>query len=152
LPIGNYLGDTLDADGVARLRAAISRLERRLSAAARQSGVTPTQLWILAAVVRHGSIGIGELAATEDVNPTMLSRVIGKLDDAGLIRRVHDPRDRRAALVEPTAAGRRLKQRIQEQRTAALAELLNGLSPQQEEALAAAVPALEALVPAARRP
>src|SRR6185437_9549289 len=49
-------------------------------------------------------------------------------------------------------AGRRLKQRIQEQRTAALAELLNGLSPQQEEALAAAIPALEALVPAARWP
>lgn len=142
----------MDADGVARLRRAVSRLERRLSAAARQSGVTPTQLWILAAVVRHGSIGIGELAVTEDVNPTMLSRVIGKLDDAGLIRRVPDPHDRRAALVEPTAAGRRLKQRVQEQRTAALAELVNELSPQQEAALAAAIPALEALVPAARRP
>ncbi|HEX7107537.1 MAG TPA: MarR family transcriptional regulator, partial [Acidothermaceae bacterium] len=122
----------MEAANVARLRAAVGRLERHLAAAARDRRLTPTQAWILAAVVRHGSIGIGELAAVEDVNPTMLSRVIGKLDDAGLIRRVPDPRDGRAALVEPTAAGRRMKQRMQERRNAALSEALSGLSDDED--------------------
>ena len=142
----------MDAANVARLRVAVGRLERHLAAAARDPRLTPTQAWILAAVVRHGSIGIGELAAVEDVNPTMLSRVIGKLDDAGLIRRVPDPRDGRAALVEPTAAGRRMKQRMQERRNAALSEALSGLSEDEDAALVAALPALEALATAARRP
>lgn len=142
----------MDADRIARLRAAVGRLERRLNTAARESGLTPTQMWVLASVVRHGSVGIGELAATEALNPTMLSRVIGKLDDAGLIRRVPDPADRRAALIEPTAAGRRMKQRIQEERTAALAARITLLSPEQEEALLGALPALETLATGPRQP
>lgn len=142
----------MDADGIARLRAVVGRLERRLNTAARESGLTPTQMWVLASVVRHGSVGIGELAATEALNPTMLSRVIGKLDDAGLIRRVPDPADRRAALIEPTAAGRLMKQRIQEERTAALAARLTLLSPEQEEALLVALPALETLATGPRQP
>ncbi len=142
----------MDAANLARLRSAIGRLERHLAAAARDARLTPTQAWILAAVVRHGSIGISELAVAEDVNPTMLSRVIGKLDDAGLIRRVPSPHDRRAALVEPTAAGRRLKQRMQERRTAALSQALAALSGDEDAALVAALPALESLASAARRP
>ena len=59
----------MDAANVARLRVAVGRLERHLAAAARDPRLTPTQAWILAAVVRHGSIGIGELAAVEDVTP-----------------------------------------------------------------------------------
>jgi DNA-binding MarR family transcriptional regulator len=109
-------------------------------------------MWVLAAIVRNGAIGIGELAANEGVNPTMLSRVIGKLDDAGLIKRVPDPADRRAAVIEPTSAGRRLKQRIQEQRTAALAERLTRLSSEQDKALEAALSALEALATETRQP
>lgn len=142
----------MDAASLARLRAAVGRLERHLAAAARDPQLTPTQEWILAAVVRHGSIGISELAAAEDVNPTMLSRVIGKLDDAGLIRRESSAHDRRAALVAPTPAGRRLKQRMQERRSAALAAALADLSDDEDAALEAALPALEALATAARRP
>jgi DNA-binding MarR family transcriptional regulator len=142
----------MEAADLARLRTAVGRLERHLAGAAREPQMTPTQAWILASVVRHGSVGIGELAAVEDVNPTMLSRVIGKLDDAGLIRRVPDPRDGRAALVEPTAAGRRLKQRMQERRTVALSKALEILSDDEDAALVAALPALEALATAARQP
>jgi DNA-binding MarR family transcriptional regulator len=152
LPVGNYWTEAaVDSANLARLRVSVGRLERHLAAAARDPRLTPTQAWILAAVVRHGSIGISELAVAEDVNPTMLSRVIGKLDDAGLIRRVPSPRDRRAALVEPTAAGRRLKQRMQERRNAALSEALASLSDDEDAALVAALPALEALATAARR-
>ena len=136
----------MDADHVARLRAAVGRLERRLNTAVRQeSGLSPTQMWVLASVVRQGSVGISELAASEGLNPTMLSRVLGKLDDAKLIRRVPDPNDKRAALIEPTSAGRRMKERINERRTALLAERLALLSKEQDDALAAAIPALEAL-------
>ncbi|MGH8889305.1 MAG: MarR family winged helix-turn-helix transcriptional regulator, partial [Acidothermaceae bacterium] len=123
----------MDAEALARLRAAVGRLNRRLSAAAQGSDLTPTQMWVLTEIVRHGPIGVGELATSEALNPTMLSRVVGKLEDAGLVSRTNDPVDRRVTFVEPTAAGRRLKQRIQQQRTAELAERLELLSPGQTE-------------------
>ena len=142
----------MDAEGAARLRVVVGRLERRLNAAVSELDLTPTQMWVLTSVVRHGPIGISELATQEGLNPTMLSRVIGKLDDAGLIKRVPDPTDRRAALVEPTAAGRRMKTRIQQRRTAALAVSLALLSPEQDAALVAALPVLEVLATEMKRP
>lgn len=135
----------MDAEEVARLRVAVGRLARRLNVAVTEAGLTQTQMLVLGSVVRHGSVGIGELATIAGLNPTMLSRVIGKLDDAGLIKRVPDPSDGRAALVEPTPAGRRLRARINEKRTALLIGQLGALSADQEQSLFAALPALEAL-------
>ena len=135
----------MDTDAVARLRAVVGRLDRRLTAAARESDLTPTQMLVLAAIVRHGSISVGDLAIAEGLNPTMLSRVVGKLEDAALITRAADAADRRVTLVEPTSAGRRLKKRIQQRRTAELAERFTRLSPEQEDAVLAALPPLEEL-------
>lgn len=140
----------MDPDDVNRLRIAVGRLERRLGAAAGETGLTPSQLAVLSAVIRLGRVGIGELAADQSLNPTMLSRVIGKLDAMGLIRRIPDRNDRRAAMIEPTAAGRRVKERLQQQRTAALAKRVDSLSPGQQQTILAALPAIEALVPPSR--
>ncbi len=75
----------------------------------------------------------------------MLSRITGRLSERGLIARTPDADDRRAALVESTAAGRRMHKRIQKERTAALQAQLQELSPQELQSLQAALPALERL-------
>ena len=76
-----------DTDTAARLRASVMRLHRRLrpTAAGASAGLTPTRLSVLYTVVRLGPIRLSELAAEEGINPTMLSRVIGDLADAGLV-------------------------------------------------------------------
>ena len=141
LPVSN----DLSADDVARLRAVLGKLSRRLRQTKASADLTPTQLSVLFAVVRAGSIGAGELAAREGLNPTMLSRAIGNLTDAGLVRRETDPADRRSALVAPTAAGRKLYDRACSERNDALARVLGAASEDDREAIAAALPALEAL-------
>ena len=135
----------LTADDVARLRAVLGKLSRRLRQTKTSASLTPTQLAVLFAVVRAGSIGAGELAAREGMNPTMLSRAIGNLADAGLVRRETDPADRRSALVVPTAAGRKLHDRARSERNDVLARALGAASDQDREAIAAALPALEEL-------
>lgn len=45
------------------------------------------------------------LAAAVPVDKTKLVAILDELESAGLVRRRPDPRDRRARLVEPTAAG-----------------------------------------------
>jgi DNA-binding MarR family transcriptional regulator len=88
---------------------------------------------------------LSELAASEGLNPTMLSRVVAELVDARLLRRSSDQGDRRAAWVEVTAAGRRLVERMGRERTDALSVALEGLSDDERRDLDAALPALESL-------
>ena len=71
----------LDEDTAVRLRVAIARLSRRLrpTAAGNAAGLTPTRISVLLTVVRAGSVRLSALAASESLNPTMLSRVIADL-------------------------------------------------------------------------
>jgi DNA-binding MarR family transcriptional regulator len=100
---------------------------------------------VLLAVVRDGPIRLSELADAESLNPTMLSRVIADLGDAGLLARVSDDGDRRAAWVKATAAGKRLAERMRRERTDALNQALEGLSLADRRQLEQALPALEGL-------
>jgi DNA-binding MarR family transcriptional regulator len=140
-----------ELDAPARLRAVVGALSRRLNAAVRGSGLTPSQLSALGVVARSGPMRLTELAETEHMNPTMLSRVVGALVDAGLVRRTVDPEDRRAGLVEVTAGGRRTHDRLRAERGRILADGLAALDPADRATVEAALPALEALVAAVRR-
>jgi DNA-binding MarR family transcriptional regulator len=137
----------VDAETAVRLRAVIGSLQRRLrtTPSAAAAGLTPSKISILFTVTRKGPIGLSELAAVESVNPTMLSRIVGNLTDAGLLERVPDPSDRRAALVSATAAGRTLADKIRRERTDALNVALAPLSAEHHKLLEEALPALEAL-------
>lgn len=135
----------ISTEEVARLRAAIGRLSRQLNASVAEVGFSPSQLSVLGTVARRGPIGIGELAELEGINPTMLSRVVGKLSDAGLIERIAHPDDGRAVVVQTTAAGRKLHLRVQDQRSKAIAARLQNMPEAQAAQLLAALPALETL-------
>jgi DNA-binding MarR family transcriptional regulator len=137
----------LDTDTATRLRVAIGRLSRRLrvTAAGSEAGLTPTRISVVLSVDRHGPIPIAELAEQESLNPTMLSRAISKLVDDGMLERVSDYRDRRAAWVNVTAAGHRLAERMRRERTDAVNDALSGLGADDRRLLEQALPALEGL-------
>jgi DNA-binding MarR family transcriptional regulator len=138
----------LDVETAARLRAIVGQMARRLNTLARGSGLTPSQLSVLGVIARRGPIRLSELAEFESLNPTMLSRVVAALDDAGLVRRRTDPDDRRASLLEVTAAGRRTHDRLRAERGRVLTAGLERLAPDQIAAVETALPALEALIDA----
>jgi DNA-binding MarR family transcriptional regulator len=135
----------VDADSVIRLRRVLLGLARRLNAASVGEGLTPAQASVLAVVVSRGPLGLAELGEIEGLNPTMLSRVVGRLRSSGLVRRRRDPDDYRAALVEVTPDGEETWQRISAQRTEIISQCAACLPAEQEAALAAALPALENL-------
>jgi DNA-binding MarR family transcriptional regulator len=143
-----------ELEPTARLRAAVGRLSRRLRPTVAGSGLTPSQTSVLFTIVRSGPLRLSDVAELEALNPTMLSRFIGQLTDAGLIRRTADPGDRRAALVEATSQGRRLRERIHRERTRALETYVDELDESQREILWRALPVLEELAERlpARRP
>lgn len=140
----------MDDQGAIRLRRVIVHLARQLNASSTGEGLTPSQASVLGLIVGRGPVGLAELASLEGLNPTMLSRVVSKLQDMQLISRTPDPEDLRSATVTVTAAGRQMHDRITAQRVAVVAARVRDLTPQQEETLTAALPALEALADALR--
>jgi DNA-binding MarR family transcriptional regulator len=136
---------TTDPDSVARLRAAIGKLSRRLRPTIAGSGLTASQISVLFTIVRLGPLRLSEVAEIEGLNPTMLSRLSGDLCAQGLITRSPDPADKRAAFVQATAAGRRLRKRIHRERAEALGLHIERLDESQREDLLRALPALEEL-------
>lgn len=141
------LSPTLDLEISARLRTVIGRLSRRLrtTAVARDAGLTPTGISLLFNVARHGPVRLSELAESEGLNPTMVSRVVAGMVQADLLVRTSDADDRRAAWVEATGAGRKLAQEMRRERTSAVDTALEALSETERRRIAGALPALEAL-------
>jgi DNA-binding MarR family transcriptional regulator len=128
----------------ARLRVAVLRLSRRLRKHD-LAGLTPSQLSTLSSVGACGPVRLGDLAATERIAPSTLTRLVNVLEDRGYLLRQPAPDDARAFLVTITDSGRAVLERIRAEATSLLTEILSTLPADQLDALAAALPALEQL-------
>lgn len=71
-------------------------LRKRFDERARQHGATRAQWKALLAISRHEGINQGGLAELLEVEPITLCRLIDRMEEAGLVERRRDPRDRRA--------------------------------------------------------
>ena len=141
----------MDDEGAIRLRGVISKLARELNASSTGEGLTPSQASALSLIVARGPLGLTELGERERINPTMLSRVIGRLVEMNLITRTPDPADLRSVSVLSTAAGRRVDKKVKARRAAAVSECLALLPAGQVTALTEALPALENLAETMRQ-
>jgi DNA-binding MarR family transcriptional regulator len=139
--------EALDTATATRLRSVLGRLSRQLrtTAASTDASLTPTKISVLLSVDRRGTTRISELAEIEALNPTLLSRTISTLVDAGLLDRVLDAGDRRTAWVEVTDEGHRLAERMRRERTEVVNRGMSALPESERRILEQAIPALEAL-------
>jgi len=141
----------MDDDGAIRLRRVIGKLARELNSSSTGAGLTPSQASVLGLIVARGPLSLGELGELEGLNPTMMSRVISRLQALGLIDRIPDPADMRSASVRSTAAGQRVDQEVKTRRATAVSQCLAGLPAASVELISQALPALEELAASMRR-
>jgi DNA-binding MarR family transcriptional regulator len=143
---------TFDNQEIGRMRGALARIARSIERQAPSEGLTRSQLWILGTVATRGPIGMSELAEIEGMHPSVISRMVGKLEDAGLLERVADSRDARAVLVEVTNAGTELRDRLRTERSQQFAGRLSELPEETAAQLLGVLPALEELAELMNRP
>jgi DNA-binding MarR family transcriptional regulator len=134
-----------DSGLASQLRISVMRLGRRLRLERADDGMTLNQLAVTGMLAQHGPTSIGELAALEKVRPPSMTRTVGCLEEAGLVRRVPHPVDRRQVVVELTPAGLERVLADRRQRDAWLAQRIKELTKAEREALRAAAPILERL-------
>ena len=123
----------------------VARLARALNASAAAADLSPSQASALGLIVSHAPLGVAELAEIEGLNPTMVSRIVRKLTDMGLVTRVPGQGDLRTVTVEPTSRGRTVARRIRTARDAIVADCVSRLGTTDIDAITAALAALEAL-------
>jgi DNA-binding MarR family transcriptional regulator len=133
-----------NSDPVEELMVALQRLGRLL--ASRQvasrittvAGVDVTQqgVTLLRALLREGKQPIAVLATVAAMDLGAVSRQVRLLEDAGALRRSRSSDDGRVALVELTADGRRIAERIRAVSVQHLEEALRDWSATDERTLA----------------
>ena len=116
------------------------------SVAAVDDVVTLPQLRVLVMVSSRGPLNLGAVAAGLGVHPSNATRAVDRLVGAGLLSRSDDPTDRRNLVLELTAAGQALVDKVMNERRAAIAEILGRMPASRRRAL---VPVLRSFAVAA---
>ena len=96
-------------------------------------GVTRAQWKVLFRLERQPNLRQIELADMLDVEPITLSRIIARLEAAGLVERVADPADRRAWRLHVTEKARPLVARLRAVADEMIAEAFAGTDPKDIE-------------------
>ena len=125
-----------------RLRPVIARLARRMRQSA-GGDLSPTQGAALNTIACHGPLTPSELAGREKIQRPTATRVLARLEEAGLVARTADPADRRSSLVAVTASGDALLAASRARKDLYLAERLDQLSPSELAVLERAAGILE---------
>lgn len=126
------------------LALSVTRLSRRLRQE-RDSDLTATQLSALGTLRRHGPLTAGALAAYERVQPPSMTRTIGCLVEAAMIRREPSPTDGRQVVLHLSAEGAAVLEAERRRRDAWLAQRLRALTPEQRELLGTAATVIDEL-------
>ncbi|HZE33926.1 MAG TPA: MarR family transcriptional regulator [Actinoallomurus sp.] len=138
---------TAQAATAGRLKLAMTALTRRLRKDWPDE-LTPSRVTALATVAAGEPLAVGELAKRMGVSTPTVSHIVDALDKQGLIARLPDPHDRRICRLTTSDAGAELLEELSRRTTGILADRIHQLSPAQQSAIEAALPALEALAAA----
>ena len=109
------------------------------------SDLSIAQVSGLASVVHSGPLGVGRLAELESLPSSAATRLVDKLEAAGLVMRQANPGDRRGVQVVATVVGAALLARYAQAGNEWLAERLAALSEPDQRVLERAVAVLRSL-------
>jgi DNA-binding MarR family transcriptional regulator len=113
--------------------------------------VPPAQLRALLIVGRSGSLNLNRLARALDSSASATSRLIDRMQAAGLLTRDRAAVSRREIILLPTESGRRLAEWVRKQHRAALAQVLDSMSQDGRQALERGLGELAATVTERRK-
>ncbi|MEV6306143.1 MarR family transcriptional regulator [Actinoplanes sp. NPDC051861] len=125
------------------LRDAITRLGRRVRQARPVGDLTFSQLSALTSLQLAGALTPRELADVERVQPPTMTKIVGKLEERGLVARTPHPTDGRQVILAATDEGRAVYAQYERARNEWLAKQLEQLSPEERATLAQAAEILQ---------
>ncbi|MFF1742962.1 MarR family winged helix-turn-helix transcriptional regulator [Streptomyces mirabilis] len=137
----------MDPDGSGEeLVVALEQLVRYVRQVSTAGGLSSAASSVLGRLGREGPQRVTELARGEGVSQPGMTQLVTRMERDGLVRRIASTDDRRGVLVEATDAGADVVRERHAERAEALRELVDRLDPQEQSAVAIALPALARLI------
>jgi DNA-binding MarR family transcriptional regulator len=102
-------------------------------------GTSLTSRNVLSALAAEGPSRLTALATATGIAQPAMTQLVGRMEREGLVVRLIDPEDARATLVAITDAGRGLRDELHQSLHEHMAELLDGLSADDQATLALAM-------------
>jgi DNA-binding MarR family transcriptional regulator len=99
------------------------------------SAIPPAQLRALLIIQRAGSLNLRRLATALGASDSATSRLVDRMQAAGLLTRDRAAASRREIVLVPTESGRRLAEWVRAQRRAVIEQTLQAMTPDGREAL-----------------
>ena len=138
------MAERVEAERLAvALRDAITRLNRRVRQERPVGDLTFSQLSALTSLQLAGALTPRELADVERVQPPTMTKIVGKLEDRGLVARTPHPTDRRQVILAATEEGRAVFAQFEKARNEWLARQLAELTPDERGTLERAAQILQ---------
>ncbi|HSS67341.1 MAG TPA: MarR family transcriptional regulator [Nocardioidaceae bacterium] len=135
-----------DAGLASTLRVSVTRLTRRLRHERDASDdLSVHHLSVLATLWRNGEMSIGDLAASEKVQPPSMTRTVNALCERGLVARTARPDDKRIVVIDLTEDAQKVLEDSRRRKEAWLNRQLAELTPAERQILRDAAPILERL-------
>jgi DNA-binding MarR family transcriptional regulator len=132
------------ADELAKtLREAIQRLNRRVRQTRAVGDLTSSQLSALTSLQLAGALTPRELADVERVQPPTMTKIVGKLEERGLVARTPHPTDGRQVILSATEQGRAMYAEFEQARNEWLAAQLAALDAGDRDVLVRAARILQ---------
>jgi DNA-binding MarR family transcriptional regulator len=135
-----------------RAEAILTRWVRQFRAAEVDTGLSVERIELLAALEKAGAgqnlaqLTVSELAETLGVTRPAITRMVGMLEEGGMVRKLDNALDGRSVVVRLTPAGRRVVNRARANRVRAMASRLRGRSEREITQLAQGLRILEEML------
>jgi DNA-binding MarR family transcriptional regulator len=95
--------------------------------------VTPPQWGVLSVLLEEDGLTIGTVSQRRGIDAPTVTGIVKRLEQIGLVERVHDRQDRRVVKVYLTAEGRNLMSFLPDVVEAFSRTALQGISPEKEQ-------------------
>lgn len=132
------MGNEQKTDSLAFLISDTGRLLRkRFDQRAREFGLTRAQWQVMAYLLTNEGINQSGLAELLEIEPITLSRHIDRMEEAGLVERSPDPKDRRARILAISEKGNEVFTKLRAVGACLMEEITAGIPAEQQEIMKA---------------
>ncbi|TMB84179.1 MAG: MarR family transcriptional regulator [Chloroflexi bacterium] len=127
---------------LAEIENGLAHQRHKWAAQCQAHGLSMTHFHVLAVLEADGPTPMSRLADQLGVAFSNLTGIIGRMEERGIVERVHDADDRRVVLAQLTPIGRDVVQKVEATRLEHMRQLVGALTPNEQQAVLGALKTL----------
>jgi len=120
---------------LAEIETGLAHQRHKWAAQCQAHGLSMTHFHVLAVLEADGPTPMSRLADQLGVAFSNLTGIISRMEERGIVERVHDAEDRRVVLAQLTPVGRKVVHEVEATRLEHMRQLVNALTADEQSAI-----------------